>query len=79
MFGGQQKAVMAVGIDVYGLVNDRCCFTRLAGAMCHLPLLGVPATHHSVVLLGAVPEASCWQTLAAAWTPRAVQALDESG
>lgn len=51
----------AVAINVYGLLSDHSSYTRLAGALCHLGLLGIPATHHLVVLLGAIPQASCFQ------------------
>lgn len=51
------RAAAAVGIDVYGLVNDHSSFTRLAGALYYPLLFGILATCHFVVLLRAVPQA----------------------
>lgn len=51
----------AVAINVYGLLSDHSSYTQLAGALCHLGLFAVLATHHLVVLLGAVPQASCFR------------------
>lgn len=51
----------AVAINVYGLLSDHSSYTQLAGALCHLGLFAILATHHLVVLLGAVPQASCFQ------------------
>lgn len=50
----------AVAINVYGLLSDHSSHTGLAGALCHLGLFGIPATHHFVVLPGAIPPASCF-------------------
>ena len=51
----------AEAIGVYGLLSNPSSYARLAGALCHLGLLGIAATHHLVVLLGAGPQASCFQ------------------
>lgn len=67
---GPGRAAMVAGINVYGLVSDCSCFTRLAGALCHRLLFGVRATHHFVVLLGAVPQTSFQQPPAHFGPPR---------
>lgn len=68
-------AVLVVGIDIYGLVSDHTCFTRLAAALCHPLPSGITATHHSVALLGAVPQASFWQPRAHFRLPEGVLGL----